>query len=81
MAEIHYLEITLKMPQEWMEAITSSIYKKGDKTVCENYRGIALLNVAYKVLATNITDKLTQRMDNIVREYQCGFQGRGMIDK
>jgi hypothetical protein len=32
-----------ELPQQWKEPITAQIYKKGDKTDCNNYRGIHLL--------------------------------------
>ena len=41
------------VPQQWRDANIVTIYKnKGDKSICGNSRGISLLAVAGKVLAT-----------------------------
>jgi len=37
------------LPDAWKESIIVPIYKKGDKTDSNNYRGISLLPNTYKV--------------------------------
>jgi len=44
-SEIHKLIISIwnkeELPKKWKESVIVPIYKKGDKTVCSNYRGIS----------------------------------------
>jgi hypothetical protein len=32
---------------QWKESVIVSVYKKGDRTDCSNYRGISLLSTSY----------------------------------
>ena len=52
-SEIHKLIISIwnkeELPDEWKKLIIVPIYKKGDKTDCNNYRVISLLPPMYKV--------------------------------
>jgi sorting nexin-29 len=65
------------MPEEWAKAAIYSMHKKGDKLVCKNYRGIALLTADYQLLSITVNRWLVTWVERIVREYQSGFrQGR-----
>ena len=60
--EIHKLIISIwkkeKLPEEWKESIIVPIHKKGDKTDCNNYRGISLLSTTYKILSNILLSRL-----------------------
>ena len=76
--EIHKLIISIwnkeELPEEWKESITVPIYKKGNKTVCSNCRGISLLQTTYKILSNILLSRLTPYAEKIVGDHQCGFR-------
>ena len=37
------------IPEEWGQARVKSLFKKGKRDDCSNYRGISLLNSGYKI--------------------------------
>jgi len=69
-------------PDSWKTSIIQPIHKKGDVTDCSNYRGIALVDVVYKVLATLIKQRLENHAVPCLGEYQGGFRkGRSTTDQ
>ena len=58
------------MPEEWKESIIVSIYRKGDKTDCSNYRGISLLPTMYKMLSYMVLSRLTPYAEEIIGDHQ-----------
>jgi len=60
--EIHKLITSIwkkeKLPEEWKESIIVPIHKKRDKTDCNNYRGISLLPITYKILCNILLSRL-----------------------
>lgn len=70
-----------RMPEEWSKGQIITIHKKGDQQMCNNYRGLTLLNSAYKIISTLIQRRLTAATTNILGQYQCGFtKGKSTID-
>jgi hypothetical protein len=55
------------------ESIIISIHKTGDKTDCNNYRGISLLSTSYNI-SSNILSWLSPYIDEIIGDHQCGYQ-------
>lgn len=83
--QLHALIIKIwkeeKMPKDWEVGRMITIHKKGDPMECRNYRGITLLNNAYKILATIIQKRLASSTRHKIGQYQCGFlQGKSTID-
>ena len=62
------------MPDEWKVGLIIPIFKTGNKMKYENYQGITLLNVAYKILSSIILEQLKEYSETILGEYQCGFR-------
>ena len=55
--------------------------KKSNLEVCDNWRGIVLLDVVGKVLAKLVQNRLREVAEEILPESQCGFrQSRGCTD-
>jgi len=71
------------LPTTWNEAVIIPLHKKGDKTKCENYRGIFFLNSAYKVFAKILLlNRLKPYVEENLGKYQCGFRkGRSTIEQ
>ena len=60
---------------------SSPVPKKGNLRNCDNWRGIALLDVVGKVVARILQERLQQVAEEELPESQCGFcKGRGCAD-
>ena len=52
------------------------IPKKGDLSLCDNWRGIALLDVAVKVVGRLVQNRLQQIAEQELPDSRCGFRRR-----
>jgi len=52
-----------EIPEDWRKSIMVPLYKRGDKNVSSNYRGISLLCTAYKILAEVIRRRLEEETE------------------
>jgi hypothetical protein len=48
-----------ELPNQWKESIIVPIHEKGDRTGCNNYRGISLLSTSYKILSNILHSRLS----------------------
>ena len=70
-----------QLPNQWNEGIIFPLYKKGDRLDCTNYRLITLLNVAYKVFAIILNQRLVDIAESKSGDYQSGLRSnRSTID-
>ena len=70
------------VPQAWRNAELVPIPKKGDLSVCDNWRGIALLDVVGKVVGRLIQNRLQGLAEVELTDSQCGFRrGRSCTDQ
>ena len=54
-----------------------TLYKnKGDRSDCNNYRGISLLRIVGKVFARVVLVRLQFLTERIYTESQCGFRSK-----
>ena len=78
---IHTVWEERQVPREWADAILVPVPKKGNLRNCDNWQGIALLDVVGKVVARILQERLQQVAEEEVPESQCGFRkGRGCMD-
>jgi hypothetical protein len=69
-------------PQEWRRSIFLTLLKKGDLRLCSNYRTIALIPHASKILLRIIQGRLATYIEREISEEQAAFRkGRGTRDQ
>ncbi|BHF83399.1 hypothetical protein SprV_0902654100 [Sparganum proliferum] len=72
-----------EVPQDFKDATIVHLYKrKGNRQICDNHRGISLLNIAGKIFARILLNRLNNHLEQgLLPESQCGFRRhRGTTD-
>jgi hypothetical protein len=72
-----------QMVKEWNITTLIKLYKnKGDRKICDNYRGIALLNTTNKIFSRIILNRIQDLVDCQLLEIQSSFRSnRSTIDQ
>lgn len=71
-----------KILKDWSNGIIISIHKKGNHTLCSNYRPINLLSHGDEIVTKLIHDRLKNRLNEVLSEEHAGFRaGRGTTDQ
>lgn len=66
------------IPEEWKDARIHPLYKKGNPELAQNYRGISIVNVVYKMYAQIICSRLSRYCEEneLLPDCQNGFRKR-----
>ena len=73
---------TWQWPQDWKRLVFIPIPKKGNAKECSNYRTIALISHASKVMLKILQARLQQYVKHKLPDVQAGFRkGRGTRDQ
>lgn len=59
------------VPQEWKDALIVPIPKKGDLSLCDNWRGISLLDVGGKLFTKVLQKRLQKVAEEVLPDSQC----------
>ena len=71
------------MPQDIRDAKIVTLYKnKGERSGCNNYRGISFFSIVAKVYARVLLIRLQKQAERVYLESQCGFRAeRSTVNK
>ena len=56
------------IPSDWLNHVIIPLLKKGSRSECGNYRGIALLSIPSKVFDRVLLNRMKPRVDTLLRE-------------
>ena len=78
MERTQYLINSLRIPITWKRSVFIPVPKKGNVKECSNYRTIALISHASKVMLKILQARLQQYVNHELPDVQAGFRkGRG----
>ncbi|KAK3518499.1 hypothetical protein QTP70_001476 [Hemibagrus guttatus] len=70
------------VPLDWATGVVVPLFKKGDRRVSSNYRGITLLSLQGKVYFRVLERRVRPLVKPRIQEEQCGFRpSRGTLDQ
>ena len=62
------------VPNEWHISLLVPVFKKGNPSLCTNYRGIALMSTCAKLYNRLLLGRIRDGLDNHLRQNQNGFR-------
>jgi hypothetical protein len=71
-----------RFSDDWKNGYIIKLPKKGDLSECKNWRGITLLNVINKLISTVLYQRLSEKLEPLLRKEQAGFRPhRSCVDQ
>lgn len=68
--------------KSWNESLIYPIYKNGEKTKCDRFRPIGLIDVINQTVTVPIRNRLEKGVGPSSAEYQCGLKKiRSVVDQ
>jgi len=64
----------IEIPNEWRNAVITPVFNKGDRKEPQNYRGISILKICYKILSKILNTKLQKHSAVSMTETQNAFR-------
>lgn len=68
-----------QIPDDWRKGLLVKLPKKGDLSLCNNWRGITLLSIPSKILCSVILQRIKTEVDKTLRDEQSRIQTRAFL--
>jgi Reverse transcriptase (RNA-dependent DNA polymerase) len=65
-----------EIPEDWRKMVIIPLHKSNTRQDCNNARGISLLSIAGKIFTKVILNRISDTVESLLRENQCGFRTR-----
>ena len=71
-----------EIPDIWKKANVTPLFKKGDKSIASNYRGVSLTCIASEIMEHILHSFIMKHLEsnNILTDYQHGFRSKRSTD-
>ena len=60
----------------WKKGLVVKVFKKGDLSECNNWRGVTLLPVINKIFCRMLLERIKKGVDKKLRKSRLGFDSR-----
>jgi hypothetical protein len=70
----NWLRVNELFPQDWSVAVLIQLFKDGDESDPDNYRGIALISCLGKLYLSMIAERVSTHMEGLLSKNQAGFR-------